>query len=113
MLGQISPGWQYQYAGGQQPGAAGAAQQPAGSPGLQPPAAGAPGSETQAALNTLVAPNQMAAQTWANLAPSQQQMLLGAWEAQGYNKEDAQALFNQSLPKYASGAAGAGAFRLR
>ena len=29
-------------------------------------------------------------------------MLLGTWESQGYTKDDAQALFTQSLPKYAT-----------
>lgn len=67
----------------------------------------------QAVMNSLVAPNQMAPQTWNNLTPSQQQMLLGTWEAQGYTKEDAQALFNQSLPKYATQASGAGSFKLQ
>lgn len=69
--------------------------------------------ELQAAQGTLVAPNQMAPQTWNALAPSQKQMLLGVWESQGYNKEDAQALFEQGLPKYASSSMGAGNFRLQ
>jgi hypothetical protein len=63
--------------------------------------------------NTLVAPNQMAPQTWNALQPSQQQMLLGVWESQGYNKEDAQNLFNQSLPKYATSGPSSGSFRLQ
>jgi hypothetical protein len=68
----------------------------------------------QAALNTLVAPNQMAPGTWNNLTPSQQQLLLGQWESQGYTKDDAQALFNQSLPKYAPQTGiGAGSFKLQ
>jgi hypothetical protein len=68
----------------------------------------------QAALNTLVAPNQMAPQTWNALTPSQQQLLLGQWESQGYTKDDAQALFNQSLPKYAPQTGiGAGTFKLQ
>jgi len=67
----------------------------------------------QAAMQSLVAPNQMAPQTWNALTPSQQQMLLGTWESQGYTKEDAQALFNQSLPKYAAGAPSAGQFKLQ
>jgi hypothetical protein len=68
----------------------------------------------QAALNTLVAPNQLAPQTWNSLTPSQQQLLLGQWESQGYTKDDAQALFNQSLPKYAPQTGiGAGTFKLQ
>jgi hypothetical protein len=68
----------------------------------------------QAAMNSLVAPNQMAPQTWNNLTPSQQQLLLGQWESQGYTKDDAQALFNQSLPKYAPQTGiGAGTFKLQ
>jgi hypothetical protein len=67
----------------------------------------------QAAMNSLVAPNQMAPQTWNALTPSQQQMLLGTWESQGYTKDDAQALFNQSLPKYATQSVGAGQFKLQ
>ena len=64
--------------------------------------------------NTLVAPNQMAPQTWNALQPSQQQMLLGVWESQGYNKDDAQNLFKQSLPKYATSApSSGGSFRLQ
>src|SRR5215471_2742931 len=63
--------------------------------------------------NTLVAPNQMAPQTWNALAPSQQQMLLGVWESQGYSQDDAKALFQQSLPKYATGAPAGGSFRLQ
>jgi hypothetical protein len=61
----------------------------------------------------LVAPNQMAPQTWNALQPSQQQMLLGVWESQGYNKDDAANLFKQQLPKYATSGAGVGSFRLQ
>jgi hypothetical protein len=66
----------------------------------------------QAALQSLVPPNQLAPQTWRNLAPSQQQILLAAWENQGYRPEDARALFEQSLPRYATGAPTTGTFRL-
>lgn len=69
--------------------------------------------QDQAAMQSLVAPNQMAPQTWNRLAPSQQQMLLGAWESQGYDKNDAQALFNQSLPRYAGSSPTSGGFRLQ
>src|SRR5215471_3542767 len=77
------------------------------------PAMGSNAAQTQAFQNSLVAPNQMAPQTWNNLTPSQQQMLLGTWESQGYTQDDAKALFNQSLPKYASQSMGAGSFKLQ
>ena len=67
----------------------------------------------QPGLGQLPAPNQIAPQAWKNLAPSQQQMLLGAYEGQGWNKEDVGALFSQSLPRYASNAPGAGTWRLK
>jgi hypothetical protein len=60
----------------------------------------------------LPAPNQISAQAWKNLAPSQQQLLTSAYEAQGWNKEDVGALLNQSLPKYATNAPMAGTWRL-
>ena len=64
-------------------------------------------------MGNLPAPNQIASQSWANMAPSQQQMLLGQYEAQGWNKDDVQGLMNQALPKYGSNAPTAGTFRLR
>lgn len=75
-------------------------------------ASGGSQADLSAMQNTLVAPNQMAPQTWNALTPSQQQMLIGVWESQGYSKDDAQALFNQSLPKYGASAPTAGAYRL-
>jgi hypothetical protein len=63
-------------------------------------------------IGQLPLPNQIAPQTWRNLAPSQQQLLLGAYEAQGWNKDDVQALLAQSLPRYASNAPSAGTWRL-
>jgi hypothetical protein len=39
--------------------------------------------------------------------------MLGDYEAQGWYKPDVEALFNQSLPKYAANAPTAGTFRLR
>ena len=50
----------------------------------------------------LPAPNQISSQAWNNFTPSQQQMLLGQYEASGWDKNDVQALYNQSLPKYGS-----------
>ena len=61
----------------------------------------------------LPAPNQIAAQSWNNMAPSQQQMLLGQYEANGWDKNDVQALYNQALPKYAQNQGGAGTWRLQ
>jgi hypothetical protein len=61
----------------------------------------------------LPAPNQISPQAWKNMAPSQQQMLLGQYEAEGWHKPDVEALFAQSLPKYAANAATAGTFRMR
>ena len=60
----------------------------------------------------LPAPNQIAPQSWANMAPSQQQMLLGMYEANGWSKPDVTALFNQSLPKYGTNNATAGTWRM-
>src|SRR5215831_15862948 len=61
----------------------------------------------------LPAPNQIAPQSWNNMAPSQQQMLLGQYEAQGWDKNDVLALRNQALPKYASNSPTAGTWRLQ
>lgn len=61
----------------------------------------------------LPAPNQIAAQSWNNLAPSQKEMLMGQYEAQGWHKPDVEALRNQALPKHAANAPTAGTFRLR
>jgi hypothetical protein len=60
----------------------------------------------------LPAPNQIAPQSWANMAPSQREMLMGQYEASGWHKPDVEALFSQSLPKYAANAPSAGTFRL-
>lgn len=79
-----------------------------------PPAAGN-GTNTMGAPQqqyNLPAPNQIAAQSWKNLTPSQRDMMLGNYEAQGWHKPDVEALMNQSLPKYASNAPTAGTFRL-
>lgn len=81
-----------------------------------PPAAGngtnTMGAPQQNQMN-LPAPNQIASASWRNLAPSQQQTLLGSYEAAGWHKPDVEALMNQALPKYASNAATAGTWRLR
>jgi hypothetical protein len=56
----------------------------------------------------LPAPNQINALALQRMSPSQQQALLGAYEAAGYNPNDVLAIFRNSLPQYAgsSGAAG-------
>jgi hypothetical protein len=74
-------------------------------------AGAAPGSQNNP-MGQLPAPNQIAPASWKNMAPSQQQMLLGAYEGQGWDKNDVTALFNQSLPRYAANAPSAGTWRL-
>ena len=64
-------------------------------------------------MGQLPLPNQIAPQAWKNMAPSQQQMLLGSYENKGWHKPDVEALLNQSLPKYGSNAPSAGTWRLR
>jgi hypothetical protein len=64
-------------------------------------------------LTGLPQPNQIAPQTWANLTPSQQQLLVGVYESQGWHPQDVLALFSQSLPRYATNAPTAGTFRLQ
>jgi len=111
--GQQQPSTQQMMQGFTQPGVQAGAANPQTQ---QYQGANAPGGDqqnAQATMSSLVAPNQMAPQTWANLTPSQQQMLLGTWESQGYTQDDAKALFSQSLPKYASQSSGAGSFRLQ
>jgi hypothetical protein len=70
------------------------------------------GTPATAQLGQLPAPNQLAPQAWKALAPSQQQLLVGAYEAQGWNPDDVRALFAQSLPRYASNAPQGGTWRL-
>src|SRR5215831_354059 len=61
----------------------------------------------------LPAPNQISSQSWNNFTPSQQQMLLGQYEAAGWDKNDVQSLYNQSLPKYGTNTSTAGTWRLQ
>jgi len=82
----------------------------AGPQGGTQPTQGFPAPQT---IGTLPLPNQIAPQTWANLAPSQQQLLIGAYEAQGWHPQDVLSLFSQSLPRYATNAPMAGTFRLQ
>ena len=60
------------------------------------------GSEAQN-LN-LPLPNQINALALQRMTPSQQQALLGAYEAAGYNPNDVLAIFKNSLPQYAGNA---------
>ena len=61
----------------------------------------------------LPAPNQISAQAWNNFTPSQKQLMLGQYEAAGWNKDDVTALYNQALPQYGSNNATAGTWRLQ
>lgn len=61
----------------------------------------------------LPAPNQISAQAWNNMAPSQQQMLYGMYEYGGWDKNDVEALRRQALPKYANNSPTAGTWRLQ
>ena len=69
-------------------------------------------AQAQQALQGLPAPNQIAAQSWNALTPSQKQLLVAAYQQQGWNADDVTALFQQSLPKYATSAPQVGAFKL-
>jgi hypothetical protein len=52
-------------------------------------------------------PNQINAQALQRMTPSQQQTLLAAYEAAGYNPNDVLAIFRNSMPQYAgTGASG-------
>lgn len=106
---QISPGYGQQQ-GATQPDYSGLSNGQQGA--MMGGAGAAPGSQDNQ-MGQLPLPNQIAAQSYKNLAPSQQQMLLGAYEGQGWNKDDVTALMNQGLPKYAMNAPTAGTFRLR
>src|SRR5262249_43528713 len=61
----------------------------------------------------LPSPNQIAPQAWNAFAPSQKQMLLGMYEANGWNKDDVTALYNQSLSKYGTNTPTAGTWRMQ
>lgn len=61
----------------------------------------------------LPAPNQISAQSWNNMAPSQQQMMLGMYENQGWDLSDVKSLYNQQLPKYATNQPTAGTWRMQ
>ena len=46
------------------------------------------------------------------MSPSQQQSLLAAYEAAGYNPQDVMTIFRNSLPQYAGQQGGAGRVNL-
>ena len=50
---------------------------------------------------TLPPPNQINAQALMRMSPSQQQVLMAAYEQAGYRPEDVMAIFKNSLPQYA------------
>ena len=56
-------------------------------------------------------PSQIAPQSFNMMLPSQQQMLGGMYSNLGYSKNDINAMYQQSLPKYAAGSS-SGNFRL-
>jgi hypothetical protein len=56
-------------------------------------------------------PNQINALALQRMSPSQQQSLLAAYEAAGYNPQDVMSIFRNSLPQYAGGG-GAGRVNL-
>jgi len=100
--------------GGGGQGANAAGQPPAAG---QQPAAGAAtpgGTNFQNFLSTaqgLPPPSQMAPQSFNYMTPSQRQMVGSMYSNLGYAPMDINALYQQSLPKYAAGSA-AGNFRL-
>ena len=61
-----------------------------------------------AAAQGLPAPNQIAPQAFGNMTPSQQQMMGGMYQQLGYYGPDINAMYQQSLPKYAAGSAAGG-----
>lgn len=68
-------------------------------------ATGASGQTTYASymndIAGLPAPNQIAPASWNAYTQSQKDMLLGAYQSQGWNPKDVQDLYAQSLPRYA------------
>jgi hypothetical protein len=68
-------------------------------------------NDFMATAQGLPAPSQIAPQSFNAMAPSQQQMLGSMYSNLGYAKGDINALYQQSLPKYAAGSS-SGNFRL-
>ena len=55
----------------------------------------------------LTSPSQWNARNYARMSPTQKDLLYGYYESKGWRPEDAQYLFQQSLPKYQGPQAGA------
>lgn len=104
----FTPGGQIQQAAAQQPPQQQGQNQQVNALGNGTNMYGAPQNQMN-----LPAPNQIAPQAWNALPPSSREMIKGQYEAQGWYKPDVEALMNQSLPKYASNAPGAGTWRLK
>jgi hypothetical protein len=71
-----------------------------GQPQMAQPSAGGTPQQNGFALP---APNQINLANYANATPSQREMLLGAFESQGYWGPDVEAQIRQSAPRYAYG----------
>jgi hypothetical protein len=86
--------------------ASSAYQQPGGSMSLQNPYGGGGGTsygDFMNAASNLVAPNQIAPQSYNAMTDTQKQLMQSMYAQQGYAPTDVGQLFNQSLPKYAAG----------
>jgi hypothetical protein len=64
------------------------------------------GNSSRSTGSNLPIPSQINNENWNAMSPSQQELLLGAYEDQGWNKDDVLALFKKSLPKYSGPASG-------
>jgi hypothetical protein len=80
-------------------------------PGQAQQAAG--GGTNMGGAYNMPAPNQISPQSWNNFTPTQKQLMLGNYEAGGWDKSDVEALMSQSLPKYATNSSSAGTWNLR
>jgi len=88
--------------------------------GYQPAATGAPAAgggtnydQYMAAARGLPAPNQIAPQSWNAMTDTQRKLLLGMYEQGGWNTQDVQDLYKQSLPTFGAQQPQAGQFRLQ
>ncbi len=66
-------------------------------------AAGQQQAWTQALSGGLPAPNQINTLNWSRMLPSAQQMLLGAYESQGFDPNDVQKMIQQASPASMAG----------
>src|SRR5262245_23280077 len=69
-------------------------------------------ADYQNAVSGLVAPSQIAPQAWNSMTNSQKQILLGMYEAAGWNVTDALQQYQASLPKFGSSTPQPGNVRL-